>query len=109
MPVSQWGARPGFVLDTAALIALQKWGSTLFKELKRAQKDDLAIMVPAPVLVEWLAGAPTVNLNRVLDLVDIVDLTEDLARAAGVGLQGVGHRCASTVGFAAGRALWMPS
>lgn len=48
MPVSQWGARPGFVLDTAALIALQKWGSTLFKELKRAQKDDLAIMVPAP-------------------------------------------------------------
>ncbi|MEP7124128.1 MAG: PIN domain-containing protein [Byssovorax sp.] len=79
------------MLDTAALIELQKWGSKLFVELRKAQDQDLAIMVPAPVLVEWLAGGSTANLNRVLELVDIIELTEDLARTAAKGLQGVGH------------------
>jgi predicted nucleic acid-binding protein len=79
------------VLDTAALIELQKWGSKLFTELRKAQDQDLAIMVPSPVLVEWLAGAPTANLNRVLELVDIIELTEGLAKDAAMGLQGVGH------------------
>jgi predicted nucleic acid-binding protein len=102
MPLSKWGARPGFVLDTAALIELQKWGSNLFTDLRRAQKEDQAIMVPSPVLVEWLAGAPTANLNRVLELVDVIELTEGLAREAAAGLQGVGHPACRQCGLRGG-------
>lgn len=91
MAQSEWGKRPGFVLDTGALIELQKWGSTLFDELKKAQREDLAILVPAPVLVEWLAGGPTANIKRVIDLVDVVELDEKIAKAAGAALVGVGH------------------
>jgi predicted nucleic acid-binding protein len=91
MAHSDWGERPGFVLDTGALIELQKWGSRLFEELKRAQRDDLAIIVPAPVLVEWLAGGSTANVDRVLDLVDVVELDETIAKAAGAALVGAGH------------------
>ena len=44
MAHSEWGKRPGFVLDTGALIELQKWGSPLFGELTKAKRDDLAII-----------------------------------------------------------------
>lgn len=91
MAHSEWGKRPGFVLDTGALIELQKWGTPLFGELKKAQRDDLAIIVPAPVLVEWLAGGSTANVSRVMDLVDVVELDEKIAKAAGAALVGAGH------------------
>lgn len=91
MAASEWGKRPGVVLDTGALIELQRWGSPLFGELKRAQEQDTAIIVPAPVLVEWLAGGPTANVSRVKDLVDVLELDAKTATAAGEALVGAGH------------------
>jgi len=91
MARSEWGKRPGFVLDTGALIELQQWGSPLFNELKKAQCEDLAIILPAPVLVEWLAGGSTANVSRVMDLVEVVELDEKIAKAAGEALVGAGH------------------
>lgn len=91
MALSEWVTRPGFVLDTGALIELQSWGSRLFQQLQNAQRDDVAIIVPAPVLVEWLAGGSTANVNRVRDLVDVVELDEKIAKAAGAALVGAGH------------------
>jgi predicted nucleic acid-binding protein len=91
MAHSEWGERPGFVLDTGALIELQKWGAPLFGELKNAQREGLAIIVPTPVLVEWLAGGSTANVSRVMDLVDVVELDEKIAKAAGAALVGAGR------------------
>ncbi|EYF03945.1 hypothetical protein [Chondromyces apiculatus] len=59
-------------------------------------------MVPSPILVEWLAGGSTHNLNRVLDLVEIIELTEDLARVAAEGLQGVAHPVCKQCGVRGG-------
>jgi hypothetical protein len=47
--------------------------------------------VPAPVLVEWLAGGSTANVSRVMDLVDVVELDVEMAKAAGAALVGAGH------------------
>jgi len=88
---NEWGQRPGFVLDTGALIELQNWNSPLYAELKKAQKEDLAILVPAPVLVEWIAGGSKSNMSKLMDLVDVVELREDLAKAAGQALVGAKH------------------
>jgi predicted nucleic acid-binding protein len=102
MARSDWGKRPGLVLDTGALIELQKRGSNLFAELQKAQQTDLAILVPAPVLVEWLAGGETANMNRVLDLVDVVELDEKIAKAAGKALVGAAHPSCKTCGVRGG-------
>jgi len=99
---NDWGVRPGFVLDTAALIELQTWGSKLYQELKRALREDMAILVPAPVLVEWLAGNPTINKKRIYELVDIVELTEELAKLAAAGLHGAAHQPCETCGVRGG-------
>jgi predicted nucleic acid-binding protein len=102
MAHSEWGQRPGLVLDTGALIELQKWGSPLWDELKKARLDDRAIIVPAPVLVEWLAGGSTANVSRVMDLVEVLELDEHRARAAGSALVGVGHPVCGACGVRGG-------
>jgi hypothetical protein len=83
--------KPDIVLDTGALVELENRNSNLFKELKAAVQKDSKIIVLTPVLVEWKAGRPTLNINRILDLVKIVELTKSVAELAAKGLQGVGH------------------
>ncbi len=102
MANSKWGKRPGFVLDTGALIDLERWDSKLFKELAAAEEADRAVLVPAPVLVEWLAGRPLANTRRVFDLIDVVELDASQSQLAGKALAGVGHPACTACGVRGG-------
>lgn len=78
----------GLTLDTGALIALERRDRRMVAALAAAQKQDLPIVVPAPVLVEWFHGQPR-RINEVLDAVHVENLTERLARIAGEALIGL--------------------
>ena len=78
----------GLTLDTGALIALERRDRRMVAALAAAQRDDLSVVVPAPVLVEWFHGKPK-RINEVLDAVQVEDLTERIARIAGEALIGL--------------------
>jgi predicted nucleic acid-binding protein len=78
----------GLTLDTGALIALERRDRRMVAALAVAQRKDLHIVVPAPVLVEWFHGKPK-RINEVLDAVHVEVLTERLARIAGEALIGL--------------------
>ena len=81
-------AGTGLTLDTGALIALQRRDRRMLAVVAAAQKDDLRVTVPAPVLVEWFRGKPS-RVNAVLDAVTIEAVDERLARIAGDALVGL--------------------
>jgi hypothetical protein len=80
--------RPGITLDTGALIAFERRGKRITAVINRALEDDLVITVPAAVLVEWWRGQPS-RIAKVLDAVEVEELTERLARVAGEALASV--------------------
>lgn len=78
----------GLTLDTGALIALERRDRRMVAAIAFAQRQDLFIVVPAPVLVEWFHGRPK-RINEVLDALHVEALTERLARIAGEALVGL--------------------
>ncbi len=75
---------PRLVLDSGALIALQK-GSELVRDfLRRAANDEVSVVIPAVVLVEVLTGSGKVaRVHRTLSDADVPPA--DLARAGRAG------------------------
>lgn len=78
----------GLTFDTGALIALERRDKRMVAVLAAAARDDLPVIVPTPVLVEWFHGKPQ-RVNDVLDAVHIEVLTERVARIAGEALVGL--------------------
>jgi len=78
------GTGGGLTLDTGALIALER---RVVAVLAAADRDDLVVTVPSPVLVEWFHGKPS-RINPILNAVIIEPLGELLARTAGEALVG---------------------
>lgn len=76
----------GIVLDTGALIALERGDKRMIALLHRAMLQGRAFRVPAGVVGQaWRNGRVQVTLARFLrsDEVEIVPLDEQLARACG--------------------------
>lgn len=72
--------------DTGALIAIERRRARMRAVLETAWEAHLPVRVPAPAWGEWHAGAPTHGMDRFADAVQIVPLTEELARVAGRAL-----------------------
>ena len=76
----------GLVLDTGALIALDRGDKRMIALLQRALAQDRAFRVPAGVVGQaWRDGRLQVTLARFLrsEEVEIVPLDEELARSCG--------------------------
>ena len=79
-------AATGIVLDTGALIALERGDKRMIALLHRALAQGRALRVPAGVVGQaWRNGRVPVTLARFLrsEEVEIVPLDEQLARACG--------------------------
>ncbi|MBM3797432.1 MAG: type II toxin-antitoxin system VapC family toxin [Acidobacteria bacterium] len=79
-------ATPGIVLDTGALIALDRGDKRMIALLDRALTHGRTFRVPVGVVGQaWRDGRVQVTLARFLrsDAVEIVPLDEQLARACG--------------------------
>ncbi len=77
---------PGIVLDTGALIALERGDKRMIALLHRALAQGRAFRVPAGVVGQaWRNGRVQVTLARFLrsEEVEIVSLDEQLARSCG--------------------------
>jgi predicted nucleic acid-binding protein len=72
--------------DTGALIAIERRRARMRAVLETAWGARLPVQVPAPAWGEWHAGAPAHGMGRFADAVQIVPLTEELARVAGRAL-----------------------
>jgi predicted nucleic acid-binding protein len=71
------------VLDSGALTTLAQGSEALRVVTKGALADDVTIVVPTIVIAESTTGDPRdANVNRLLTHVDVLDLTEPIARAA---------------------------
>ena len=81
------GTGCGLTLDTGALIALERRERRMIAVLAAADREDLVVTVPSPVLIEWFHGKPS-RINPVLNAVIIEPLGERLARTAGEALVG---------------------
>lgn len=78
---------PGLTLDTGALIALERGNKRMRGVMLAADRDDLDIIVPAPVLTEWWRNGP--RQRAILESVTIEQTTERLAMLAGEALAAV--------------------
>jgi predicted nucleic acid-binding protein len=79
-------AAAGIVLDTGALIALERGDKRMIALLKRALEQGRAFRMPAGVVGQaWRNGRVQVTLARFLrsEEVEIVPLDEELARSCG--------------------------
>lgn len=73
------------VLDTGALIALDRNDRTVWAMLRNAADDDAQVSVPAGVIAQaWRDGSRQALLARALTHCDEVPLEGSLARAAGL-------------------------
>jgi predicted nucleic acid-binding protein len=80
-----------FVLDTGALIAVDKSDRKVVTKLKLAREEALPLRTAATVLAQvWRDGARQANLARVLAGVEVLPLEEDDARGAGELLAATG-------------------
>lgn len=82
----------GFVLDTGALIALDRGDKRVIALLDRAAATGIPLVIPAGVVAQaWRDGTRQVRLARLLRAVEVVDLTVDLARTIGERISVCGH------------------
>jgi len=88
MPVAGSRSDPALsavVLDTGALIGLDRNDRRLWAVLRVALDDGVDVVVPTGVIAQaWRDGARQVLLARALERCDDVPLDATLARAAGV-------------------------
>lgn len=81
--------RESFVLDTGALIALERFDQALWQRLKEARRRGGNIVVPAGVVAEaWRGGPRSAPLTRLLAFCEVDSLDEERAREVGVRLGG---------------------
>ena len=81
--------RESFVLDTGALIALERFDQALWQRLKEARGRGGDIVVPAGVVAEaWRGGPRSAPLTRLLAFCEVDPLDEERAREVGVRLGG---------------------
>lgn len=76
----------GLTFDTGALIALERRRQRMADVFRRATQRGLGITVPASVVAEWWRGQRSRLARDVLLAVDVEQLTEQVARAAGEAL-----------------------
>jgi predicted nucleic acid-binding protein len=82
----------GFVLDTGALIALDRGDKRTIALLDRAVATGIPLIIPAGVVAQaWRDGARQARLARLLHAVEVVDLTLGLAQAIGEKISVCGH------------------
>ena len=80
--------RESFVLDTGALIALERFDQALWQRLKEARGRGGDIVVPAGVVAEaWRGGPGSAPLTRLLAICEVDPLDEERAREVGVRLE----------------------
>ena len=76
----------GLTLDASALIAFERNDRTVVAIIARAQQNKVPLAAPAGVVGQvWRDGSRQVRLARLLgsDLVEVVSLDDERARAAG--------------------------
>lgn len=80
----------GLTLDTGALIALERRDRRALAFIEAAQRDDVTVTVPSPVVAEWWRGQRG-SAAALLHAFDIERTSLEVARAAGDALAQVGH------------------
>jgi hypothetical protein len=76
---------PGVTYDTGALVAGERNDRRLWALHTGFLAEEVAPVVPAPVLAEaWRGGARQASLARLLTLCDIEPMSEEQARQVGV-------------------------
>jgi predicted nucleic acid-binding protein len=76
-----------FVLDTGALIALERFDRDLWWRIRAARKRGGRLIVPAAVLAEaWRGGPRSAPLARLLAICEVDRLDEERAKEVGVRL-----------------------
>jgi predicted nucleic acid-binding protein len=85
--------KEGLVLDTGALIALERLDQDLWQRLRFIRRRRGYVVVPAGVLAEaWRGGPRSAPLARLLDICEVDPLDEERAKEIGVRLGGRGTR-----------------
>lgn len=98
-------SRPGLVLDTGALIELQKYNSPFWEVVKKAYADDQAILAPTAVLTEWYAGGNNFNATKIQAYVAFEDVSPDAAIRAGSALVAATKRSCTACGLRGGTSV----
>jgi predicted nucleic acid-binding protein len=79
--------KEGLVLDTGALIALERLDQDLWQRLRFIRRRRGYVVVPAGVLAEaWRGGPRSASLAQLLDICEVDPLDEERAREIGVRL-----------------------
>ncbi len=82
----------GVTYDTGALIAAERNDRRMWALHAGLLAEEVAPVVPAPVLAEaWRGGPRQANLVRLLSMCDVEWMTEDQARKVGVLVGYSGH------------------
>ncbi len=82
----------GVTYDTGALIAAERNDRRMWALHAGLLAEEVAPIVPAPVLAEaWRGGPRQANLVRLLSMCDVEWMTEDQARKVGVLVGHSGH------------------
>lgn len=82
----------GVTYDTGALIAAERNDRRMWALHAGLLAEEVAPVVPAPVLAEaWRGGPRQANLVRLLTMCTVEGLTEDQARTVGVLVGRSGH------------------
>jgi predicted nucleic acid-binding protein len=85
--------RKSVVLDTGALIALERLDQALWQRLKVVRRRGGQIVVPAGVMAEaWRGGPHSAPLARLLAICEVDALDEERAKEIGVRLGDRGAR-----------------
>jgi len=83
---------PGVTYDTGALVAGERNDRRMWALHAGFLAEDVAPVVPAPVLAEaWRGGARQASLSRLLAMCDIEPMSEEQARKIGVLAGKAGH------------------
>ena len=78
----------GLTFDTGALIGLEGRRRGIAQVHERARERGIRIVVPSVVVLEWWRGRTDVR-DALLSSVEIEQLTEELAKLAGVAVAAV--------------------
>ncbi len=79
------GRMIGLTFDTGALIALERRRQRIAQVYLEAVREDLAVTVPSPVIVEWWRGRSAAR-EAILRGLRVERLDDELAKLAGEAL-----------------------
>ena len=78
--------------DTGALISLERRRQRMANVFRRATQRGMPMTVPASVVAEWWRGQRSQLARDLLAAIDVEELTEGVARAAGEALAATRRR-----------------